>query len=153
MAVPVRVPHELPPLVVLVAPTSLIVYVVLTPRLVLAAASVGGELLSVTVGELAAVASALVATVKLKLEGAVASKPTDTVAPAATPELQLLVLRAICRPPVALGAGAVPTPLCRQEPDTRVMSVAVATTAPERESPIVTVPPEAIAAGATKVTV
>ena len=154
LAVLVRVPHDAPPDVVLVAPTSLIVYVVLTPNERLAADRDGGELEIVTVGVFAAVALELVATVKLKVvaeAGLVALKPTDTVAPAATPDEQEVLLNVITVPDAAL--LALP-PLWRQLPETSVTPLAVAATLLlVVESPIVIVPPDAMADGDTNVTV
>jgi hypothetical protein len=117
----------------------------------LAADSVGGELLIVTVGEFADVEFALVATVKLKFAvGFVALKPTETVAPAATP----------AEHEVLLSVMTVPTelftlpPLWMQLPETTVTPLAVvATLLLVVESPIVIVPPDAIADGDTNVTV
>lgn len=152
-------PHDALPLLELVAPTSVIVYVVLTPRLRLAADSVGGDVLTVMVGEFTEVESPLVETVKLKLAvGTVvvlpAVKPTETVAPAATPDEHEEELRVMTNPEVPV----VAPPLWRQLPETTLGAVApetgaVATIAFPSESPMVIVPPEAIAAGETNVTV
>ena len=125
----------------------------MTPNERLAADTVGGELLIVTVGEFADVALALVETVKLKFDvGLVALKPTETVAPAATPDAHDVVLRVITK---GLPGLVVAPPLCRHEPETRLtpVVVTVSTTPLLSESPMVTVPPDAIADGEMNVTV
>lgn len=130
----------------------------MTPSDRLEADTVGGELLTVTVGEFTAVELELVATVKLKFAlGLVALKPTETVAPAATPAAHEVLLRVITNGFFVL---VTPPPLCRQEPETTVTPLlvpprfrAVSTTVLPVESPMVIVPPDAIEPGDTKVTV
>jgi hypothetical protein len=123
----------------------------LTPSDRLAADTVGGELLTVIVGELVAVALELVETVKLKFElGLVALNPTETVAPAAIPAEQDVLLRVITN---GFPLLVVPPPLCRHEPETTVTPVAVSATALLCESPMVIVPPDATDPGDTNVSV
>lgn len=130
----------------------------MTPSDRLAADTVGGELLTVTVGALVAVALELVETVKLKFAlGLVALNPTETVAPAAIPAAQDVLFSVITNGFFVL---VVAPPLCRHEPETTVTPLlvpprfrAVSTTVLPAESPMVIVPPDATEPGDMNVSV
>lgn len=143
LALEAKLAHEPP--VAPAAPIPVIEYTAPAPGVTVLAESVGGALVTVTVLVSPAVLLALVETAKLKLPlGAFASNTTCTLAPAAMPELQLIVNVS----PLVVATAPV---VWRHVPERRYALVGAKPRAAEESTVIVA--PDPSAAGVVKLTV